>query len=202
MSKAGTNSLNYTISKTWDSDTPADNATVHLVFQNISTETETGLLIEIDAPFYNDPIVPPELPVGSTDKLWNYEVVEVFFLSESEGQYLETEFAPRGHYLLLTLDTDRNILKYELPLNDSYTAEVNEDTGRWKGRVVVPWEYLPKNVTKFNAYAIHKSDPNRVYMSLFPVGKGEFEEPNFHRLEYFQDIDFGDLRGGGSGSSE
>lgn len=191
------NSLDYTITKTWEGDTPADDAKVKLSFQNIATKEETGLLIKIDAPFYNDPIVPPNLTVGSTDKLWNYEVVEVFFLSESEGQYLETEFAPRGHYLLLTLDTQKNVLKYELPLNKSYNAEVNEGMGRWNGRVVVPWEYLPKNVNKFNAYAIHKSDQERVYMSLFPVNKGEFEGPNFHRLEYFQDIDLELLRGNG-----
>lgn len=195
MAKAG-NSLEYTLNKVWDGDEPADKATINLSFQRVpfsgSNASDTGLQIEIDAPFYNDPVVPESLPVGSTDKLWNYEVVEVFFLSESAERYLETEFAPKGHYLLLELDTQRNVIKYELPLSN-YTTEINEVTGRWRGTAVIPWEYLPQNVNKFNAYAIHKSDPERVYMSLFPTPKGMFDSPNFHRLEFFQSIDLDQL---------
>jgi hypothetical protein len=55
---------------------------------------------------------------------------------------------------------------------------------------LIPFEYFPKNVNALNAYAIHKSDPERVYMSLFPVPKGAFSNPDFHRLDYFQKADF------------
>lgn len=187
--KDGESNFRYTINTTWDDQLPPDSEEITVSFHNWTSEVanNSGLLIEIDAPLYNDPIVPPHLPVGSTDQLWNYEVVEVFFLSESEEIYLEAEFAPKGHYLLLTLDTNRTILEYELPL-DQYTTQITED-GRWHGKAVIPYSYFPKNVNKFNAYAIHKSDPNRVYMSLFPTPTGKYTEPNFHRLEYFQPID-------------
>ncbi|CAL8103335.1 unnamed protein product [Orchesella dallaii] len=188
--------LQYTISTTWDGERPVDNAEIQLTFQRPSSSEGNGMVIEIDAPFYNDPIVPQNHAIGSTDKLWNYEVVEAFFLSESEGKYVEIELAPKGHYLLLQLDTQQNVLNYSLPLeNYKATSTMTNGVGRWHGRAVIPLEYFPKNVNKFNAYAIHKSDPDRVYMSLFPAPKGHHSGPNFHRLNYFQDIDVNSVLG-------
>ncbi|ODM98370.1 hypothetical protein Ocin01_08317 [Orchesella cincta] len=190
------NIMRYTISTTWDGDKPADNAEIQLTFKKPLESEGAGLVIEVDAPFYNDPIVPQTLPIASTDKLWNYEVVEAFFLSESEGKYLEIELAPKGHYLLLQLDTKQNVLNYSLPLeNYKATSLTKNGVGSWHGRAVIPLEYFPTNVNKFNAYAIHKSDPERVYMSLFPATKGQYSGPNFHRLNYFQDIDINSVLG-------
>jgi len=150
------------------------------------------LIITIDAPFYNDPVVPEnvstELPV---DGLWDYEVVEVFFLGEND-EYLEIEVAPSAHYLMLYLAGVRNATNQTLPLPyPVLTVQYpREDPNRWAGQILVPKEYFPCGVSKFNAYAIHKSDPNRNYMSLFPVPTGAYPEPDFHRLEYFEAIQF------------
>ena len=159
----------------------------------------TGLMIQVDAPFYDDPQVPTNIPVGSTDQLWNYEVVELFFLA-TDNKYLEIELAPKGHYLLLQLDGHpEKRLQYELPLAN-YQTEM-QGNGRWLGQAIIPYNYFPSVssssssgsgsgiINRFNAYAIHKSGPNRRYMALYPVPKGKYNEPNFHRLEYFQPID-------------
>jgi hypothetical protein len=61
----------------------------------------------------------------------------------------------------------------------------------------VPLKYFPKDVTLFNAYAIHGSvkgeanppPENFVYESLFPVSPGEIPAPNFHYLRAFGEID-------------
>ncbi len=63
----------------------------------------------------------------------------------------------------------------------------------WSGRAIVPEEYFPFKVIKWNAYAIHGSDKNRVYESLYPVCNSKFKEPDFHRLEPFNLIDFSTL---------
>ena len=63
--------------------------------------------------------------------------------------------------------------------------------GTWTGTARIPLDYFPPGVTKFNAYSIHGTEPNRVYEALFPV-PGPF--PDFHRLEHFQPIDFKRLR--------
>jgi len=61
-------------------------------------------------------------------------------------------------------------------LNLTYSAVISGTS--WKGTAVIPWEYLPPNVEKFNAYAIHGSGKDRVYESLFPVPHGKFNEPD------------------------
>ena len=39
------------------------------------------------------------------------------------------------------------------------------------GEAVIPREYFPPGVTKFNAYAIHGEDEDRIYEALYPSGK-------------------------------
>ena len=60
---------------------------------------------------------------------------------------------------------------------------------RWKGEAHIPLDYFPANVDKFNFYSIHGTDTelasDRVYKSFKAVPG---EHPDFHRLEYFEDI--------------
>lgn len=53
--------------------------------------------------------------MGSLDGLWDYEVVEVFFLGRAE-RYFELEMSPHGHYLALKLQGARNIVEKEVKL--------------------------------------------------------------------------------------
>lgn len=65
-------------------------------------------------------------------------------------------------------------LKEDLKLE--YQAEISGD--KWQGFAKIPQEYLPSKVTKFNAYAIHGSDKERKYESLFPVPFNTFSSPD------------------------
>ena len=86
------------IENAWDgSPLPPEHwITLHLL------EYAGGIEIRVQAPFYGDPSA-PRVPVGPTDNLWEYEVVELFILGPDE-QYTEIELAPAGHHLVLTLD--------------------------------------------------------------------------------------------------
>lgn len=158
--------------------------------------------IQVNAPYFND----PPAPEGPTDDpfpgLWEYEVVELFFLGEGD-EYLEIELSPSGHYLLLYLNGYRNDTGRVLPLDGYRVKDVNttEDSRvqRWIGEVTIPGEYFPCNVTKFNAYAIHGSDEEREYLSLFPVLGGELDQPDFHYLPAFGSVDLGGEVNGGCG---
>jgi len=57
-----------------------------------------------------------------------------------------------------------------------FSATIAGDT--WRGDAVIPNHYLPPNVSKFNAYAIHGTDPTRVYESLYPVPQGKYAAPD------------------------
>ncbi|CAG2180309.1 unnamed protein product, partial [Oppiella nova] len=104
----------------------------------------------------------------------------------SDDRYLETEFAPKGQYLLLQLHGAGNVTKYPIPL-DTYSAKIHGKG--WTGSAVIPGHLLPPELSKFNAFAIHGTDPERQYLALYPVPFGKFDKPNFHRLEYFQKFD-------------
>nr|XP_042903793.1 UPF0462 protein C4orf33-like [Parasteatoda tepidariorum] len=81
--------MEFSILTTWD-DKPIDHeATI------IKLHSEDDVVImEIKAPFYDDPPPNPRGTDKSFNKLWDYEVVEAFFLGKAE-KYLELEFSPK-----------------------------------------------------------------------------------------------------------
>jgi len=182
----------YAITKTWDNQTTPDNAVITVSFQVVDEfyPSGRGLVVTFDAPYYNSPLISDTVPVDRPFLgLWNYEVVEAFFLGNDE-EYLEIELGPKGHYVLLLLKGPNNLITYQLPLTN-YTAHCNTVSGRWLGQAYIPGEYFPCNVTRFNSFAIHNQEPNRVHMALFPVAQGAYEAPDFHRLDAFQPISMG-----------
>merc|ERR1719341_193475 len=86
----------YRIQNTWDGR-PVDHPPVVFTLEGF----EAGVELNISAPFFNDPA--PEGPSGKPFYgLWNYEVMEIFFLNDA-GEYLEVEVGPHGQHLLLPL---------------------------------------------------------------------------------------------------
>lgn len=189
----------FDITKTWDNQTTDIKITVKLSTTILYPSTESQLEITVDAPFYDDPHMPDDAPKESFMGLWDYEVVELFLLG-NDDHYLEIELGPKGQYLLLQLKGYRNAIMTQMSLyNNHFNATITDKNNpypdgnaTWHGRAVIPNCYLPQNITKFNAYAIHAnsseiSNDNRTYMSLFPVPTGKYEGADFHRLEYFGD---------------
>ncbi len=178
--------MSFSITKTWDNQLIPANAKIdfHMEFKNNNKRELKDLVIKVWAPFYNDPPIPANTSEGSMDKLWDYEVAEVFLLG-SDDHYLEIELGPKGQYLLLQLHGYRNVTKYPLFI-DYYKATIEDN--RWTGEAHIPGIYLPPDLHKFNAYAIHGTDPKRQYLSLFPTPHGKYEDPDFHKLEYFENF--------------
>lgn len=175
---------NFAIRTTWDG-----NCVQHEPVKiSLAPAADGGMIIKILAPFFNSP-GRPDGPSGQPfPQLWDYEVVEAFFLNDKD-QYLEVELGPWGHHLLLMLNGERHAVKDKLPLT-TYTATIEGD--RWTGEAILPRDYFPPGVTKFNAYAIHGEGENRVYESLYPATGGE-TKPDFHNLKYFQPLDVSQL---------
>ncbi|XP_061441032.1 UPF0462 protein C4orf33 homolog [Rhineura floridana] len=172
--------MEFKIEHTWNSF-PVSHDPVMI---RLSPE-DAGILVEVNAPFFNDPSAPPGEPGKPFNGLWDYEVVEAFFLNDQTQQYLEVELCPHGQHLVLLLSGRRKVCKQELPL----MFEVSRISAKWNGRAHLPWSYFPPATNKFNAYAIHGSGVNRTYEALYPVPQHEIEtnqKPDFHRLEYFK----------------
>uniref|UniRef100_A0A0B7B7P0 Uncharacterized protein n=1 Tax=Arion vulgaris TaxID=1028688 RepID=A0A0B7B7P0_9EUPU len=176
----GTTRLNFAIRTTWNGDCVKHEP----VKISLAPSSDGGLLIKVLAPFFNSP-AKPNGPAGQPfPGLWDYEVIEAFFLNDKD-QYLEVEFCPYGQHLLLMLNGQRKMVKDQLPLT-TFNATIGGD--RWAGEAILPRSYFPPNVTRFNAYAIHGEGSDRVYESLYPVPWSQ-SEPDFHLLGYFQQID-------------
>ncbi|VDK44296.1 unnamed protein product [Anisakis simplex] len=140
----------------------------------------------LESPLFDDPDPPPQLP-GICPGLWNYEVVELFF-ANAKKQYLEVEVGPHGHWLCVLLDGVRKPFNTgeELQLEVQNTF-VGGDI--WRCCFDIPLAYFPAGVETFNAYAIHGSGEERVYEAYSPVTDGSYDEPDFHRLQFFKRID-------------
>jgi len=150
-----------------------------------------GLVIEVEAPFHGDP--PPPARPGPTDRLWEFEVVELFVAESAppEGavEYTEIELSPHGHHLVLRFLGVRNVVDRALPL--SFRAQV--DGSRWSGRAVVPANYLPPEPWRANAYAIHGQGSGRRFLAAYPLPG---PKPDFHRPLDFPPLGLEGARGG------
>ncbi|XP_067153830.1 UPF0462 protein C4orf33 homolog isoform X1 [Apteryx mantelli] len=181
--------MEFTIEHTWDGiPVSHEPVTVSLKSGN------AGLLMEVSAPFFNDPPAPLGEPGKPFSRLWDYEVVETFFLSDRTEQYLEVELCPHGQHLLLLLSGRRRVWKEKLPLE----FEVTRMENKWEGKACLPWNYFPPCIDKFNAFAIHGSGVERKFEALYPVPQHELQEgqkPDFHRLEFFKQLNLKELMG-------
>jgi hypothetical protein len=137
--------------------------------------TAEHLELEFDAPYFGDP--PPPMAAGPAPGLWDFEVIELFIAGAGD-EYLELEFGPHGHYLVLQLRGVRRAWKSALPL----TYAVQIDAGRYRGQSQVPMSYLPEGPKRANAYTIHGQSRARRYAAHAPVAGAQ---PDFHRLECF-----------------
>ncbi|XP_016347217.1 UPF0462 protein C4orf33 homolog isoform X2 [Sinocyclocheilus anshuiensis] len=181
--------MEFHVKHTWDS--------LHVGHKPIKirfSPGEDGLLMQVTAPFFNDPPAPAGKPGEPFPGLWDYEVVESFFLNSNTEQYLEVEVCPHGQHLILLLNGKHNAFMQQLPL--SFKANIKNKT--WKGEALLPWRYFPQGINKMNSYAIHGSGAGRTYEALYPVPREDLVEgqgPDFHRLEYFQDFTLQSIMG-------
>jgi hypothetical protein len=163
--------LRLAIERTWDGRPalPEEHAELNLAAD--------GQLLRIDlkARFHGDPA--PAGSKGPTDRLWEYEVVELF-VSGADEHYLEVEVGPHGHYLALQLEGPRNIVASRLEI----ACEVHRSSDYWTAQLEVPLCLLPAAPRLVNAYAIHGTAAQRRYLAWQPVPG---ERPDFHRLDCF-----------------
>uniref|UniRef100_A0A674JDT9 UPF0462 protein C4orf33 homolog n=1 Tax=Terrapene triunguis TaxID=2587831 RepID=A0A674JDT9_9SAUR len=81
--------LEYKITNTWDS--------IKVMHEPVIIRFKAGdhgLIMEVNSLFFDDPSAPSGEPGKPFDGLWDYEVVESFFLNSETKDYLEVELCP------------------------------------------------------------------------------------------------------------
>eukprot|EP00088_Acartia_fossae_P004666 TRINITY_DN1200_c0_g1_i3.p1 TRINITY_DN1200_c0_g1~~TRINITY_DN1200_c0_g1_i3.p1 ORF type:complete len:247 (-),score=47.20 TRINITY_DN1200_c0_g1_i3:500-1198(-) len=181
VNSASINEMNFaefTVGLSWDGKKNVTNpAKITL------TSRGADLQLSIFAHYYDDPPPPNGVYGEAYFGLWDYEVVEAFFLNDNDD-YLELEFGPHGQHLMLMLHGERNAIKHSLPLD--YNSFIDKEAKTWTGVAYIPESYFPPSCTKFNGYAIHGTDENREYEAVFEVSG---PQPDFHRIHKFGPFD-------------
>jgi hypothetical protein len=93
------------------------------------------------------PLVPPG-PAGFTERLWEWDVVELFLggaaQAEAAPRYVELEHGPGGHWIALAFDGVRQrVAELRHPGPELHNESVR---GRWRGRASWPLEPVLRHV--------------------------------------------------------
>ncbi|CAC5383332.1 unnamed protein product [Mytilus coruscus] len=83
------NVLKFKINTTWNSRLVDHDP----VIISLDRDRCKNVIINVDAPFFNDPANPGGAPGQPFPGLWDYEVAEAFFLNDA-NDYLEVELSP------------------------------------------------------------------------------------------------------------
>ncbi|XP_067949630.1 UPF0462 protein C4orf33 homolog [Watersipora subatra] len=164
--------MEYDIASPWNGE-KVSHSPMKLSIHPSSLSDSSFVRVNVSGKFFNDSPA-PECPPGPTDFLWDYEVVEAFFLNSQDDTYLEVEFSPlykNGGRGLFVWKLASSHICFNgrgttlLPLK--YSTTLCADTGSWQGQADIPLNYFPPKVDKFNAFAIHGSGSNRLYEQLY-----------------------------------
>lgn len=120
------------------------------------------IIIEIDAPFYNDPPPPSSVSSGPCkyEHLYQYEVVEIFLSSFCDGNdsnkdndstsptsrpYLEVQLGPHGHYMIVYFTNEGDFANQDLgiELDTMPFTTIDHSLGRWHSTLILPNYLLP-----------------------------------------------------------
>ena len=163
-------SLYFTVNKMWDGS-PCGDERLHV--EVWITKKESGLNVRVHATILDDQKV-PNAPVDSRfDGLWDYDVVELFFVG-TDGKYTEVEIGAGGHFLVLAFDDVR------VRANDFAGREFDHrhggaTPGTWQTQMTIPWDVLPATITKMNAFAIMGG--THLALSAVPGTQPDFHQP-------------------------
>jgi len=114
----------------------------------------------------------PDAPPGArVDGLWEFDVVESFFVG-ADGRYVELELGAGGHYLALAFAA-RRVASNEVPA-PSLEIAWRRDAEGWRSECAVPRHWLPEPIVAANAFAIGGG----AFLAHHPTGG---VQPDFHR---------------------
>jgi hypothetical protein len=122
-----------------------------------------------------------------TNKLWNWDVAEVFVGSDFQHirRYKEFEMSPQGEWVDLDIDRDKPQIEDGWVWNSGFTVKARIDSGSkiWYGEMRIPIRSIdnrppvPGLEMRINFYRCQGADPNRVYIAWQPTHADTFHVP-------------------------
>lgn len=129
-----------------------------------------------------------------TNKLWNWDVAEVFVGSDFDHirRYKEFEVSPQGEWVDLDIDRDHPIADGGWSWNSDFEAKARIDKAKkvWYAEMRIPIDKIDTRAPvaglqmRVNLYRCQGSEPNRKYIAWQPTQSRSFHVPEaFGRLQ-------------------
>jgi hypothetical protein len=114
----------------------------------------------------------PGAPPGSrVANLWEFDVIELFFVFDPAERYLEVEIGPRGHFLALSFDGIRQRSRE----HERFRPKVLLDGAPRRVEIEIPPELFDGPLRALNAFAI--LDGEHHAHSAMPGPQPDYHQP-------------------------
>jgi hypothetical protein len=155
--------------------------------------TPANLYLLFVCPYEELHLRPDPSTSKETNKLWEWDVAEVFVGSEFEQirRYKEFQVSPQGEWVDLAIDLGAQPPAYDWLWNSGFEVKARLDRAArvWYGEMRIPLSAIdgrtpvPRLEMRINFYRIQGAPPNRKWINWQPVNNDSFHTPEaFGRL--------------------
>jgi hypothetical protein len=149
--------------------------------------TDDNLYFLFICPYEKLHLKPDPVTKAETNRLWEWDVAEVFIGSDFQHirRYKEFEVSPQGEWV--DLDIDRDFVKpgNGIKWDSGFTSRTHIDEKKkiWYVEMKIPFAAIDKRKPaegveyRINLYRCQGSDPHRVYIAWQPTGEKSFHVP-------------------------
>jgi hypothetical protein len=150
--------------------------------------TKDNLYFLFICPFHELWLKPDPSAKTETNKLWDWDVAEVFIGSDFEHirQYKEFELSPQGEWVDLDINLDSRASAGGVKWNSNFAtaARIDSSAKTWYGVMRIPWSAIdtrppaPGNKLRINLYRQEGPPPDRKQICWQPTQKITFHVPD------------------------
>jgi hypothetical protein len=156
--------------------------------------TDRNLYFLFICPYETLYLKPNPATAADTDKLWDWDVAEVFVGTDFQNikRYKEFEVSPQGEWVDLDIDLTHAQPIGGITWNSGFAskARIDRDKKIWYAEMRIPMDKIddrrpePGREMRVNLYRIEGAPPNRIYIAWQPTGKATYHVPEaFGRLK-------------------
>lgn len=153
----------------------------------LSRWTEQNIYFLFVCPYAELHLKPDAQTSADTNRLWEWDVAEVFVGSDFNEihRYKEFELSPQGEWIDLDIDSRRLNADENLKWNSGFEVKARIDAARkiWYGEMKIPLRSIdaraPRagNRMRINFYRAQGKPPSRVYLAWQPTRSRSFHVP-------------------------
>jgi hypothetical protein len=149
--------------------------------------TDKNLYILFICPFRQLYLKPNPSTTTETNKLWEWDVAEVFIGTDFKDikRYTEFQVSPQGEWVDLDIDRNSDPPNHNWQWNSGFEVKARVDNDRkvWYGEMRIPMDKIDKrapkigNLMRINFYRFQGPPPDRKQIAWNPTGVNNYHVP-------------------------